>query len=234
VRPDHFWPASTLPYRSRDQSLATLTGPLQGGCSGFFTQPGRCGVAQVCTLPLPGVGFWQPAGSFASRCAGDHARQGGQPRWLATGSILTGHSWCNYCGGGFPLLTLTVPRSFPGPFRFSRSRDTATYLRSARYPCQVTVSDSPPSLTLLGPPVLSLPGAAEAGATAFSFVRLQPHRTTLVRLLRAQPRRVDTWYLTVPISSQAHLGVHATEALRRNCGLHATPARLRSLTARRV
>jgi hypothetical protein len=153
---------------------------------------------------------------------------------LATGSILTGHSWCNYCGGGFPLLTLTVPRSFPGPFRFSRSRDTATYLRSARYPCQVTVSDSPPSLTLLGPPVLSLPGAAESGATVLSFVRLQPHRTTLVRLLRAQPRRVDTWYLTVPLSSQAHLGVHATEALRRDCGLHATPARLRSLTARRV
>jgi hypothetical protein len=168
VRPDHLWPAVPLPYRSRRPvALATLTcATSKGGCSGFLTQPRALRRALVCTLPLPGIGFWQPAGSLASRCAGDHARQGGQPRWLATGSILTGHSWCNYCGGGFPLLTLTVPRSFPGPFRFSRSRDTAAYLRSARYPCQVTVSDSPPSLTLLGPPVLSLPGAAETGATA--------------------------------------------------------------------
>lgn len=50
---------------------------------------------------------------------------------------------------GMPLGT-PYPRGpafVPGPSRFPHSRDTATYLWYARYPCQVTVSGSPPGLT---------------------------------------------------------------------------------------
>jgi len=89
-----------------------------------LTQPGRCDVTLVCTLPLPGVGLWQTAGSFASRCADDHARQSGQRFRLATGSILTGHSWCNYCGGGLsPTAYPRGPTFVPRPISvFSQPR----------------------------------------------------------------------------------------------------------------
>jgi len=38
-------------------------------CPECFTRSRHRGVAVVCTLPLPGFGLWQPAGSNAPRCA---------------------------------------------------------------------------------------------------------------------------------------------------------------------
>jgi hypothetical protein len=167
------------------------------------------------------------------------------------------------------------------------SRDTAAFLWSARYPCQVSVSDSPPDLTLSEarpsgssgrygaldathghrpyrwasrtlrqprlcdvlwsarypcrvsdpdrPPVLSLPGA-------LTFTTHQGGRRNCRRPAPSSPAypgsttagaTLATIPLTVPRSSQAHLGFLTAETLRRNCGVHATPARSRFLTARR-
>lgn len=158
-----------------------------GRCVGFLTQPSLCDVLWSARYPcrvsvsdrppvlsLPGA-LSITLDRAANRQVGDRLH----PHRSFLVQLRRG--WFH------PLLTLAVPRSFPGPPRCSRSRDTATYLRSARYPCQVTVSDSPPSLTPLGAPVLSLPGAAEA-AWLLSVVRLQPHRTTLVRLRRGTIR----------------------------------------------
>lgn len=94
----HF--CSALTCLSEGVKSCDSHGPPPGRCSGFLTQPERCDVTLVSTLPLSGIGLRQTAGSFASRSADDHARQGGQRFRLATGSILTGQSWCNYCGGG--------------------------------------------------------------------------------------------------------------------------------------
>ncbi len=157
------------------------------GCVGFLTQPSLCDVLWSARYPcrvsvsdrppvlsLPGA-LSITLDRAANRQVGDRLH----PHRPFLVQLRRG--WFH------PLLTLAVPRSFPGPPRCSRNRDTATYLRFARYPCQVTVSDSPPSLTPLRAPVLSLPGAAEA-AWLPSVVRLQPHRTTLVRLRRGTIR----------------------------------------------
>jgi hypothetical protein len=75
--PGHLCPGLPFPFIERPVACDSHR-PLEGGCSGFVTQPERCDVALVCTLPLSGVGLQQSAGSVASRCADDHARQGGQ------------------------------------------------------------------------------------------------------------------------------------------------------------
>jgi len=90
--------------------------------------------AVVCTLPLPGYGFWQPvesdtsrsAGSLASRCAGGYrCRQSANPR---VGNRLHPHrsSWFRLLRAALAILNLAVPRSSPGPPRLYRSRDIAT------------------------------------------------------------------------------------------------------------
>lgn len=135
---------------------------------------------------------------------------------------------------GMPLGTAYPhgPAFVPGPSRFSHSRDTATYLWFARYPCQVTVSDSPPGLTRsrsagsfasrCGWYAWSIPTSPGSVLTGHSWFNYDGGCSR------------NPLHLTVPLWSQALLGFLAAEALRRNCGLHATPARLRSLTARRV
>jgi len=107
----HFrWPGrSTSPKRRCDvarlgcSTILPLGSPhgfvARVSVSAHLTQPKPCGVTVVCTLPLPALGSRQTAGALASRSAGDNARQSGQPK-LATGSILTGQSWFDYCGGG--------------------------------------------------------------------------------------------------------------------------------------
>lgn len=116
----------TSPCRFQGVSRERLSRlPTAGRVLWFLDAAGALRRAVVCTLPLSGVGLRQTAGALASRCAGDHARQGGQ---LFVGNRLHPHRpflvqllW----GWPEPLLTLAVPRSFPGPSRFSRSRDTS-------------------------------------------------------------------------------------------------------------
>jgi hypothetical protein len=92
-------------------------------------------------------------------------------------------------------------RSRPGSrpaSMFTQSRHCGV-LRSARYPCQVSVSDSPPRFTRLGAPVLSLPGAADP-TFCVGFVLLGVDRLDVSACFtRPDPPR-------------------------RDCGLHATPA----------
>jgi hypothetical protein len=98
------------------------------------------------------------------------------------------------------LRRLFSSRSRPGSRPasiFSQSRHCLV-LRSARYPCQVSVSDSPPSITLLGAPVLSL----RRSGRPYVLCRLLPYSVLPDQAFRF-------------VSQPKHCG--------RDCGMHATP-----------
>ncbi len=71
---------------------------------------------------------------------------------MRPGSILTGHSWCNLQSvvGLRRTLLLTVPTRFQARLALTTQSRPCSVLRSARYPCQVSVSGSPPALSLAG------------------------------------------------------------------------------------
>jgi hypothetical protein len=176
-------PAGSHAPRCAALLTACSRSPQSKGVSDV-TQPKLCDVALVCTLPLPGIGSWQPAGSVASRCAGDSHTPERPTQLSATGSILTGPSWFNYSGEAISGFAYPRGSAFdPGPSRCSHSRDTATYLWSARYPCQVTVSDSPSGLTR-SRSAGSIASRCGQAPGAPDVAELRPHSTFLVQLRR--------------------------------------------------
>lgn len=96
-------------------------------------------------------------------------------------------------------------------------------LWSARYPCQITVSDSPSGLT----PPRCAGSLARRGGRACAQQVSTPSSSSFTRFFHfpANDRR-RCFLLAIPEGSRAHLGFNAAEILRRHCGLERYPCQV--------
>lgn len=194
--------SSLLPSRSRVRPR-----PIS-----VFSQPRHCGrIYGLHATPARSRSLTARR-SYASRSAGSFASRCGQTPGASDIARLHPHRTLlvQLRRGQLSLPKPHGPVLVPGPSRCSRNRDIAAMLWSACYPCQITVSDSPPGLTL---PRCADALACRCGRSLDRQGSAPPSPSYLLIHSTALGTVVPI-ILTVTQPGQGRLGVIAAETLR--------------------